>query len=102
MSVEQSRVSTVHVPCYACLSARPLPRPHTCVLPSSLSGGSSSGELSLEPELEPFLFNPDLHVIDPDDLEDLGTIGDGNFGTVHKMRNKKMNRVDAVTVLHVM
>lgn len=72
------------------------------ILPLSSSGGSASGDLPLEGELDPFLLNPDLHVIDPDDLEDLGTIGDGNFGTVHKMRNKKMNRVDAVKVLHVM
>lgn len=54
--------------------------------------------MSLEEELEKLRLNPDLHVIDPDDLDDLGTIGDGNFGTVHKMRNKKMNRVDAVKV----
>ena len=63
-----------------------------------LPSGSASGDLSLEEELEKLRLNPDLHVIDPDDLDDLGTIGDGNFGTVHKMRNKKMNRVDAVKV----
>lgn len=74
---------------------------HAHNLPSSPSG-SASGDLSLEEELEKLRLNPDLHVIDPDDLEDLGTIGDGNFGTVHKMRNKKENRVDAVKVLQVM
>lgn len=84
----------VHVTCASGQS-------HTHSLPPSTSGGSSV-DLSLEEELEKIRINPDLHAIDADDLEDLGTIGDGNFGTVHKMMNKRKKMVIAVKVLCVM
>ena len=86
---------SVHVTCSSAHSpdARSPPPP-----PPPPSGGSS-GDLSLEEELEKLRLNPDLHAIDADDLEDQGTIGDGNFGTVHKMMNKKKNMVIAVKVL---
>ena len=55
-------------------------------------------ESSLDEELEKLRLNPELHMVNPDDLEELGTIGDGNFSTVHKMRNKKLGKNIAVKV----
>lgn len=47
-------------------------------------------------QLEKLRVNPQLHTINPDDLQDLGTIGDGNFSTVHKMKKKEDQKIIAV------